>query len=586
MQAILDFLQWLQTLVFLAVAGWALYRWRSRRNEASRWLAATFGSIGLVVLVGRALDYLPETAVTDVIQQFVIALLVLFPYLLVRFLDSFEPVHRPVRITLGWLVIAMAVAALAISGPEPGEPRSGAFSALAFVVAGTWLVALPYVGARFWRAGRGQPTLVRRRLRLLAVASVVLSLALLLAVLNNEGGDLLVLSTHLVAIASAGLFLLGFAPPGPLRRLWRHPEEQELHGAALGLMAATSPAEVAEVLLPHLKRVVGARGVAMVHDGTVLGADGVAAEEQRTLTEGQSTAELRTELADGALHLWVDPYTPFFGTEELDLLERMGLLADLAIDRATLLVSERESRAALEHANAELESFVYSASHDLKSPLIAMLGYIDLLAEGHQQDLGEEGRWFLDRMSSNGRYMEALIRDLLELSRVGRMETAPERVDVGELVADIATEVAQQYPEASVRAGDLPVLWMNGVRARQLLANLIENAAKHAGGRAVTISVTAESTESPDGGVVLRVADDGDGIPEAYRELVFGVFERLAPDDAHTGTGIGLAICRKIVEASGGRIWVGSPAEGAEFAMQFPADMVRSPLSTTEEVPA
>jgi signal transduction histidine kinase len=238
---------------------------------------------------------------------------------------------------------------------------------------------------------------------------------------------------------------------------------------------------------------------------------------------------------------------------------------------------------ALELANTELESFVYSASHDLKSPLIAMLGYVDLLTEDHEGDLGDEGRWYLGRIHTNGRYMEALIRDLLELSRVGRVQTEPDRVDLRVLAREIAADVQRQHPAATVEVGPLPVLSINAVRARQLLANLIENAAKHAEDRPVRIQL---SSELEDGMAVLRIADDGPGIPEAYRERIFGVFERLSSDDAHGGTGIGLAICRKIVEASGGRIWIAETDVGTEFRLQFPLTLVLAPAGAPQEVPA
>ena len=580
-------LRWAQYVGFVIVAVWALLRWWQSRDEASRWLAATFASLGLVVTVSAVLEFVPETVVTAAIQRLTVAVLVLFPYLLLRFLDSFAPVARPFRRVIGAGVLALAVISLFLTMPEQGEPRGVAFSIFVVLVLVTWLVVLPFVGLRFWRAGRDQPTVARRRLRLLAVGSVSLSLAILVAGAVETPGELATLVTRGFGLLAAGLFLLGFAPPPTLRRLWRQPEENELHAAALGLMAAPTRQDVAQVLLPHLRAVVAARGVALVYGGQLLGSTGVSEDEAAAAVRSAPSDAITSPLDNGAIHVWTDRFTPFFGDDELALFERIGLLADLALDRTSLLVSERESRAELELANAELESFVYSASHDLKSPLIAMLGYVDLLMEEHREQLGEEGGWYLDRMATNGRYMEALIRDLLELSRIGRMQTEPDRVELAPLLREVAQEMEVQNPGLQVEVDELPVLRVNSVRARQLFTNLLENAATHGRPEGARVSVTAEPDDEEPGGVVVVVRDDGPGVPEAYRELVFGVFERLSASDERQGTGIGLAICRRIMESVGGRIWLADRDDGAEFRLEFPASAVLiEAVASTEEVPA
>jgi signal transduction histidine kinase len=580
-------LRWAQNVGFVLIAAWALRRWWQSRDEASRWLAATFASLGLVVTVSAVMEFVPESVVTAATERLAVAVLVLFPYLLLRFLDSFAPVARSFRRVIGSGVLALAVISLFLRIPEPGEPRGVAFNTFVVLVLVSWLVVLPFVGQRFWRAGRNQPTVARRRLRLLAVGSVSLSLAILVAGAVETPGELATLVTRGLGLLTAALFLLGFAPPPALRRLWRQPEENELHSAALGLMAATTSQDVAQVLLPHLRAVVAARGVALVHDGKLLGSMGVSEDEAVAAVRSAPPDALTSPLDNGAIHVWTDRFTPFFGDEELALFERIGLLADLALDRTSLLVSEREARAELELANAELESFVYSASHDLKSPLIAMLGYVDLLTEEHGDQLGGEGGWYLERMATNGRYMEALIRDLLELSRIGRMQTEPDRVSLPALLREVAREVEAQNPGLQVEVDELPVLRANGVRVRQLFTNLLENAATHGRPEGTRVSVTAEPDGTEPGGVVVIVRDDGPGVPEAYRELVFGVFERLSASDERQGTGIGLAICRKIMETVGGRIWLADRDDGAEFRLTFPASAVLAEaVSPTEEVPA
>ncbi len=583
---LVEALRWLQTIGFVVVAAWAIALWRRRRDDQSRWLAATFASLGFVVLTGRVFEE-PDSLASVLMVDLLIAVLVSFPYLLIRFLDSFEPVPRSVQRAVGLGVLALIVATPAVDvvGNADAASPSLPFTVYALAIAGSWLLVLPAVAVRFWRAGRQQPTLPRRRLQLLSTGVFLLSIALAMTVVDGDDGGAGSLAIQALAVVLVLVFLVGFAPPRWLRRVWRHSEEQALQSAAVGLMAATSPEEVGEVVVPHMRALVGARAVAVIDRGRVVGVEGLTAGEVAVLERsgGRPPEATSTLLSHGEILTWLDRFTPFFGEEEVQLLDRIGLLIDLALHRTALLVSEREARTQLERTNAELESFVYSASHDLKSPLIAMLSYVDLLVDEHRDRLDGEAQWYLDRLVTNGRYMESLIGDLLELSRVGRTMMTPERVVLAELVEDVATEVRGANPGAAVTCGHLPVLWVNGTRMRQLLQNLLENAVKH-GPERVQVEVTAET--ATDAGVVLVVRDNGPGIPVAYRERVFGVFERLEVQDATSGTGIGLAICRKVVESLGGRIWLGDPDDGAEFRIHLPASVLAHDAASTEEIPA
>ncbi|MPY95197.1 MAG: PAS domain S-box protein [Acidimicrobiia bacterium] len=208
----------------------------------------------------------------------------------------------------------------------------------------------------------------------------------------------------------------------------------------------------------------------------------------------------------------------------------------------------------VERTNSELETLIYAASHDLKSPMISVLGYLDYLKVDYGDVLGDEGGRYLERMTDCTLYMQRLIHDLIKLSRVGRIDEAPVDVDLEDLVATIVDEITPAHPDARFYASRLPFLLGDPVAFRQLMTNLLENAAQHGGRPDLTVVVTATALEG--GGVELSVRDNGRGIPVEYRELVFGVFERLdtASDAGRAGTGMGLAICRKIVEQVGGTI--------------------------------
>ena len=230
---------------------------------------------------------------------------------------------------------------------------------------------------------------------------------------------------------------------------------------------------------------------------------------------------------------------------------------------------ERSARLKAEEVGSELESFVYTVSHDLNGPLISILGYVDLFESDFGATLPDEAKFYLERIKASGTFMQSLISDLLELSRVGRVQTEAEAIDVGALIRELADEVRSGAPGAAIVVDDrLPDIKMNAVRARQLFANLIQNSVKYAGRPDVAISIRAEA--SVDGFVTLSVTDDGPGIPPDKRERVFGVFERL--DVSTEGTGMGLAVCKRIVETNGGRIWIADSDIGTDVRVSVPVD--------------
>ena len=244
-----------------------------------------------------------------------------------------------------------------------------------------------------------------------------------------------------------------------------------------------------------------------------------------------------------------------------------GVLRDIT-DRKRAEAALASANRELERANAELETLVYSASHDLKSPMVSLLGYLEYLRLDYGEVLGREGNRYLDRMADSTMYMQQLIHDLIDLSRVGRSGVEPIEVDLRRLVQAIAEDAGAANPEAELRVGRLPVVTGDPVGFRQLFTNLIENAVRHGGRR--DLMVVVEGHECLDGGVELSVSDNGRGIPAEHRERVFGVFERLEGPSTSAGTGMGLAICRKIVEVLGGGIGIEGD-HGTDVRIVLPA---------------
>jgi signal transduction histidine kinase len=575
-------IEWVHNGVFLLVFVWVFRQWISGRDERTGWLAATFGAIAVAVVVGQVTREIEPAMVPDIVNMVLVTVVLPFPYYLLRFLGTFEPVPRWLLRLVGLgtvLLIGIGLSVPRLLNPDAAVSVTGRAYGLALV--SVWVLALTAVAVRFWRAGKGQPTLVRRRLRTLALASASLSLGLFLAGAElGVGADLAV---QLMSLVSAGLFLLGFAPPSALKGYWRQREQLLLNQASMYLMAASTPQEVADLLVPHIRDVIAARAVAVFHDGAVVSAAGASADDLDTLRAGGPTSSVVLPLENGAVHVWTNAYTPFFGQQEQQLMARLALLADLALDRTLLFSREQKARVELESANREIESFLYSASHDLKSPLIALQSYVDVLAEQYSGSFDAEGRWFLARMRSNCMYMSSLVGDLLELSRVGRVETITTSVDLGALARDVAAEAQRQHPTVIIDVAQLPVVAINAVRARQLLRNLIENAAHHSRSDAVRIELRSEPSTSAPGGVVLYLRDDGVGVPAASRERVFDVFEQLeGSGEGSQRTGIGLSICRKIAESTGGQIWLTDYDGGAEFAILFPPEVIEDSVASAE----
>ena len=585
-----EVMAWVNLALFPLLAAICLRIWFQRRSSAARWMAAAFGSLGGVVLVARFLPEDPEDQILWVTKLLVLAIL-LFPYALYRFAGSFSarPVWRRRICDSSSALLAVATLALPdFPGPEEPQPTYIRVYTIAIVL---WWLALAVITAYLlWRGGNGQPTLARRRMRLLAAASVLLALAIVPSVQPAEDRpDAVIYITAVLPSLSALLFYFGFAPPGVVRLLWRRPEQAALRRAELNIMQAHSPTDVAELLLPHVARVLGGRAAVLVRaSGDVLGAYGVDTAHAEAIADdaiaGRADENVVSfPMRDGCMVVVASNYTPFFGDEEIGLLTGLATFTDLALDRARLLEGERQAREAIEAANAELETLVYGISHDLKSPIITLVGYLEYLQADYADKLDEEAQHYIRRMAASAHYMEDLLQDLLELSRIGRVQTETEEVDLPRIAAEVASSPTVTEGGARVEVGPLPQLAANPVRVRQLLTNLVENAVRHGGKEDLTVRIASE--RSADGGVAVTVADNGVGIAPQYREKVFGIFERLEHSgNSGKGTGIGLALCRKIMESMGGRITIDDVEVGTCFRLEFPAAAVRSARRERVEV--
>jgi PAS domain S-box-containing protein len=234
----------------------------------------------------------------------------------------------------------------------------------------------------------------------------------------------------------------------------------------------------------------------------------------------------------------------------------------------------KRTQTRLENSNRELESFAYVASHDLQEPLRKIQTFGERLKATSADTLGHRGLEYLDRMTAAATRMRGLINDLLSYAKVASEAKPFTRVDLGALAREVLgdLETAIERTGATLTLGELPVLDADPVQLSQLLQNLLSNALKfRREGVAPAISVEA-TVEAESNRCELRVRDNGIGFDEKYTNRIFDVFQRLhGRDGRYEGSGIGLAICRKIVERHGGSIGArSSPGTGATFLVTLP----------------
>ncbi|MDB6124694.1 MAG: Histidine kinase [Pedosphaera sp.] len=219
--------------------------------------------------------------------------------------------------------------------------------------------------------------------------------------------------------------------------------------------------------------------------------------------------------------------------------------------------------------NKDLESFSYTVSHDLKSPLRRLRSFVDLLQEDSGDTLNVEGREYLTIVNHEARRMSELIEDLLAFARIGRAEIHPTPVNLEQLVTEVVREVQVENKGREIiwQIGPLPEMPCDRGLLRQAIANLIDNAVKFTRGRTpARINIGTLSAKPEDKEVVFYIQDNGSGFDMKYVNALFHPFERLHSQEEFEGTGIGLANVQRIIQRHGGRIWAeGEVNKGATF---------------------
>lgn len=280
--------------------------------------------------------------------------------------------------------------------------------------------------------------------------------------------------------------------------------------------------------------------------------------------------------------LWLDSLVYFSIVSGL-LFLTMNLVQN-ALQRLNRELSERQRAeeiqkkliGELEQKNAELERFTYTVSHDLKSPLVTIKGFLGMLKKDMEQGREDRLQKDMERIEEAAEKMGILLSELLELSRIGRIANPSEEFDLGKLTRDALETLDGRLRARNITvlvSPDLPIVCMDRSRMSEVMENLIDNAAKYMGDQPnplIEIGTRESETE-----IIVYVRDNGIGIEPRFHGKIFGLFEKLSADGE--GSGIGLAIVKRIIETHGGRIWVESEGlgKGSTFFFTLPKHETR-----------
>jgi signal transduction histidine kinase len=557
------------SVLFVVLAVVAVRRWRRSRDAAAGWLALSFLFLGLIVSVGRLVPAHPHGFVPGALLRLEIELLVLFPYLGYRFATAFVPPSRRLQRVVGLLTVGLSIWTFALPTiPTAGDPRPSGF--LVYIVAFLvhWSLLSIVVTTRLWRAGKGQPSVARIRMRMLSFASATLTVAIIGSALAPDTDSVAALVVQLLSGISAVAFLLGLDPPQLVRSSWRAPEQQRLQEAIRGLMTlATTRAEVAQRVLGPSAALVGA-SAACVFD-----AEGNLLAEQAVPDETLGREPVVVKEPGVVMHVWTSPYAPFFGEDELRALQTMAALTGIALDRVRLFEQEHQSRLALERANELMTNFVALAAHELRTPVTTVHGFVQTLnhlGDRLREEQKDELRLALEQQTAR---MASLVEQLLDLSRLDAeaVDIQPQELDLRQRLEEIVVVAAgSRIEDVRVEVTGPAQVVVDPSILDHIVTNLVTNALRY-GQAPVLVKASVD-----DGHVRISVEDAGPGVALEIEETLFERFTRAGvARDRVAGTGLGLAIARAYARAHSGdlRYERGQP-DGACFVVDLPSGLV------------
>ena len=590
-------------LIFVLVV-WGFVRRPSRTNVD---IALFFGAIAIAIVETRVATTLRLPQV-EIVSDIVAILIIAMPYLLLRLVDDFSDVPALVNRLAEAGLLLSAAAFLATEGTVPPPIL------LAVVL---YFVALSaYCAVEFIRAARRSTGVTRRRLEAVAAGTLLLGAAILVAglvpSLPPPLAGLPTGFTQALALASAIAYFVGFAPPQILRRAWQEPELRSFLRRAASLPRLPDTPTIVSALQDGAGSTLGARATiglfdpetntlrfqdphgvlpAEVGEGAYLAwrvfetqhaeyfAD--AARAHPALASAYRTHRVRSLLIApisaaeqrlGALEAYTD-HEPVFSEDDLDLVRLLADQAAVVLESRALIDEAARVRAREEAARLK-DDFISAAAHDLKTPLTTLVAQAQFLERRAQTEPSAPADLAgLRRIVREAKRLSSLVIELLDASRLeqGKLVGEREPVDLVELMRDVARRDTYQAHRISVSA-DAPVVGSyDPRRIGQVLENLVENAVKYSPDKSeVRVAITQR-----DGEAFIDVTDRGIGIPASDLPRIFERFHRGSnvDDRRFAGMGLGLFICKGIVEQHGGRIWVESRVgTGSTFHVVLPLE--------------
>ena len=576
-------------------------------------LFLTLGASSLIGLVGRV------APVPTVIEEIGSVLIVVHPFFVLRILHSMRAAHSA---TLWPALIGGVVSAVwyLIEFPEIEGP------ALAFIVVYIGIADL-YAGYAMVRGTRTRSGVSALRLRLGALGLALLGVVILFAGIQQavaEPPAAVAVSVSLLTLAAIAALFLSFAPPRWLVRTWlngsvaafarsrtnRSGESSTVDAILDALISWTSPVTGTQHAClarwdVEFQRLRAANGATGWLEGRLFGADDHLiwdvwqARKSGLLPIAELDDDLKRRLLPlGITHLYLARLSigmneggvllmplmgnPLFPDDELRLVDVLCELTEMELGHASSqavqaqLIGEMSViNDRLAQSNKELESFSYTVSHDLRAPLRAINGFVTMVIDS-EAGLSAEGIRRLDVARDSATKLGLLIDGILAFSRLGRQNVYRRPVNLKAIVEEVAKELLAGAPperRIDIRVSPaIPECSADPVLIKQVFVNLLSNAVKFTREREHAI-IDVDVTETPlSGQVAIRVRDNGIGFDMRYADRIFGVFERVHDATGYEGTGIGLALAKRIVTRHGGMIWaLSTPNEGANFYMTLPA---------------
>ncbi len=596
-------LQLLIQLPFLLIFVVVLIEFVRRPSRTSRDILVYFGSLTLIVGAGWISNLAAEQPPIW-LRVATSSLLLALPYLLMRLLNDFIGVRF-------WLMRAaevglfLSIVAVAVWREENAMPLIVTEAIVAY-----FLGVEAFVALQFLREARRVRGSTRLRMRAAALGSALLGLVILFAgaqAASPQFADVWAVLSSAAAIGSGLAHLAAFAPPGVLRRSWQAPSLRQFLLEVGSKPFRADLSELASEIEMDAKHATGAEGATLLlwseaddalyspATGRVV-RPGVIAErafrDQRLVIStdpGQddpTRAALYEEfgakvviavpvVADdrvfGVLAIY-SAYRPLFNQEETEVLQIVASQAAVSLE-VRRFAEETSALAAREEATQLKEEFLSAAAHDLRTPLTTILGQAQLLQRRLQRDPDAAvGPVSVNRIVGEAQRMRELIDNLLDATRADQPAyvEVSEPVDLVRLVSDEADRITSDHHHVWIECEPGIVVEGDARRLRQLVQNLLDNAVKYSpGGGDIGIRLQADESE-----ILLSVRDDGIGIPPQLLPRLFERFWRADEGGARTsaGMGLGLYICRRIVEGHRGRIWAtsGGAGAGSKFWVALP----------------